>query len=330
MTDSQRHKENTAQSVVDSALVAPQRDFPPLTAKAAFRSSLRHNSLSLAAGLLTPLGRRAPEGAYGVLMYHRVTPNPKDYFPPSYSVTPTRFEKQLVGLLNRGFQCWSLERLLDSTLAQQPIPPRVFAITFDDGFENNYSYALPILQKLQLPATIFLATAYLDSDKPYPFDCWAAQPTRDLPPETWKPLSRSQCHELNASELITLGAHTHTHADFRQAPAALEHDLVTCCEILRHEFGISQPLFSFPFGVPELGFASAELGATARSVGCRCAFQIGNSLATPSDDLFALPRFDVASRESGRTLAAKLDGWYEHLTGVLRKTLVHKKSGGPS
>ncbi len=330
MSDSQQSQEKTGHTTIGHPTSAPQRDSPPLTANAAFRSSLRHNLLSSAAGLLTPLGRRAPDGSYGVLMYHRVTPNPTNYFPPSYSVTPTRFEKQLIGLLNRGFQCWSLERLLNNTMTQQPIPPRVFAITFDDGFENNYSYALPILQKLHLPATIFLATAYLDSDKPFPFDCWAIREADHLPPETWKPLSRRQCHELNASELITFGAHTHTHADFRKAPHALEQDLATCCDILRNEFGVAQPSFSFPFGVPELGFAAPEFGAIAKNVGCSCAFQIGNCLVRPTDGLFALPRFDVASRESGKTLAAKLDGRYEHLARVLRNALRIDKSGGTS
>ena len=50
----------------------------------------------------------------------------------------------------------------------------MFAITFDDGFENNYVNAWPVLKELNLPATIFVATKYLDSDVPFPFDDWSA------------------------------------------------------------------------------------------------------------------------------------------------------------
>ena len=44
-----------------------------------------------------------------------------------------------------------------------PIPRKTFVVTFDDGYVNNLTQALPILTRLGVPATVFVATAYLDS-----------------------------------------------------------------------------------------------------------------------------------------------------------------------
>ena len=61
------------------------------------------------------------------------------------------------------------------------IPSNVFAVTFDDGYENNYLNALPILRELNVPATIFVATKYLDTDRPFPFDDWSAAGKSGVP-----------------------------------------------------------------------------------------------------------------------------------------------------
>jgi peptidoglycan/xylan/chitin deacetylase (PgdA/CDA1 family) len=264
-------------------------------------------------------------------MYHRVTPTTAGRFPPTYNVSPHRFEQQLTSLLRRGFECWSIERILTALREKESLPPRVFGITFDDGYENNFLYAFPVLKKLQLPATIFLATAYLDSKDPLPFDDWA-QANSAASPESWRPLNYQQCDAMLASGVISLGAHTHTHADFRHAKEAFEADLAACCQVLRNRFGISRPAVTFPFGVPEMGFADRTFSDAAHRLGCSGAFQIGNRLVNRNDSLFNIPRFDVAAHETGATLAAKLDGRYERLTGWLRSgnNFVRRRSVLPS
>lgn len=47
------------------------------------------------------------------------------------------------------------------------LPPRTVAVTFDDGFENNYSVAVPVLQHYGIPATFFLATGFIDTDRTF-------------------------------------------------------------------------------------------------------------------------------------------------------------------
>ena len=64
---------------------------------------------------------------------------------------------------------------------QNKIPPGSVVVTFDDGYLNNFTEALPILEEFKIPATIFLATDYMDSGELFPFDkyrlllTWARQ-----------------------------------------------------------------------------------------------------------------------------------------------------------
>jgi hypothetical protein len=63
-----------------------------------------------------------------------------------------------------------LETILDRIREGQPLPRRSAAITFDDGYEDNYLYAFPILREYDLPATIFLTAGCLDTGQSLWFD----------------------------------------------------------------------------------------------------------------------------------------------------------------
>ena len=91
---------------------------------------------------------------------------------PTNNVTPERFRYQLGGLLKGGFQCWPLIKLVAAHEEKRTVRANVFAITFDDGYENNYVHAWPILRELNIPGTIFLATKYIGTNQPFPFDDW--------------------------------------------------------------------------------------------------------------------------------------------------------------
>ena len=116
-------------------------------------------------------GRR-PGNDFGILTYHRVTDRVPGFPAPTWSTSPARLRKQLAGLLSRGFQPWALSDVLQARETGVKLPGGVFVVTFDDGYENNYTDALPVLEELGVPATIFLATSFLDSTSPFPFDDW--------------------------------------------------------------------------------------------------------------------------------------------------------------
>lgn len=93
-----------------------------------------------------------------VFMYHRVPLHPDPLFPSQ--VYATQFEQQMDWV--RGwFNVLPLDAAVESLL-EGNLPARPAAITFDDGYADNYTVALPILKRLGIPATVFVATDFLD------------------------------------------------------------------------------------------------------------------------------------------------------------------------
>ena len=87
-----------------------------------------------------------------ILMYHSIRKDPGETH-SELVVTPESFEKQLKFLQSKGYKFLTISELLNSKSNQYP---RV-AITFDDGFKDNYEIAFPLLRKYGAKATIYLA-----------------------------------------------------------------------------------------------------------------------------------------------------------------------------
>lgn len=95
---------------------------------------------------------------FQILTYHKVSNDPHPYFEP---VTPAVFEQQ-AAFLKSCYRVMDLAELVESS-QRGSIPDRAVAITFDDGYRDNYEQAFPILKKYGLPATIFIATGAIET-----------------------------------------------------------------------------------------------------------------------------------------------------------------------
>jgi peptidoglycan/xylan/chitin deacetylase (PgdA/CDA1 family) len=115
--------------------------------------------------LSTPLWQLlAPGGSRGrlwVMIFHRVLPAP-DLLAP-HEPTAESFE-QLLRWLRERFNFVALADAIDA-LRKGTLPARSVAITFDDGYADNADVALPVLEKLGIPATFFVATGFLDGGR---------------------------------------------------------------------------------------------------------------------------------------------------------------------
>jgi GT2 family glycosyltransferase/peptidoglycan/xylan/chitin deacetylase (PgdA/CDA1 family) len=264
---------------------------------------------TMGAALDGVLGSRA-QGAFGILMYHRIAEEVAGVAKPSINVTPGRFREQIAGLVERDFVFWPLRRVLALTRQGKPIPSHVTVLTFDDGFENVYTHAWPVLKEFKVPATIFASTAYIDSAAPFPFDRWGVKHRDRVPALSYAPLKDWQYNEMQASGLIEIGAHTHTHQDFRRRPEDFHDDLRVSVEFLRSRFGQQEVSFAFPFGTPRLGFTDADMVDAAKAAGVTCGLTTASELVPQEADPFCWGRFNAFPWDSGATLAAKLNGWY--------------------
>lgn len=260
-------------------------------------------------GLDWLLGSRV-NGALGIITYHRIAPDVRGLPRMPHNVPPDRFCEQLTGLLARGFTVWPLSRILACRARGETIPPQTIAVTFDDGFQTVYTNAWPVLQKLQVPATVFLTTAYLDYEDAFWFDTWGTRYADRVAPEIYRPLTTDQARRMAERGLIELGAHTHTHEDFRHRPEEFRRDLQVSVDIVRSCFGQQAVTFAFPFGSGHHGFVSSELIGAAKQTGVTCGLTTENTVVDIRSDPFRWGRFTAFSWDTAATLAAKLHGWF--------------------
>ena len=108
--------------------------------------------------LLSPAGAG---GRLSVFIFHRVLPQPDPIFPGTVDVR--RFD-QIVGWLRSWFDVLPLDVAVQRLKARS-LPSRAAAITFDDGYADNHSQALPVLRRHGVTATFFVATGFLDGGR---------------------------------------------------------------------------------------------------------------------------------------------------------------------
>lgn len=261
------------------------------------------------------LGDRRPQ-SFGILMYHRVAEHVKGLPAPTINVTPQQFRRQLEGLLKRGHTFWSLKKVLEHRSMGYHIPGNVVVITFDDAFAGVFQYAYPILCELKIPATIFVSTAFISQPHPMPFDSWGRKYAGRLPEQAYRAMTWSECEEVKYSGLVRLGAHTHTHRDFRNRPGLFAEDLKKNLDLLDERLDLRGLPFAFPFGTPRLGFNAPHLVAAAREMGVTCALSTEARTVCPNEHAFQWGRLNVFPWDTGATLSARLNNWYSWLPGM--------------
>lgn len=108
-----------------------------------------------------------------ILAYHRVCPK-ADTNPILWDtiVEPELFDKQML-FLSKRFNVVPLDYFLDATQSRKRLPKNTVVITFDDAYRDNFVYAFPILKKYGFPATLFVATAFIDDKRPFWWDSLA-------------------------------------------------------------------------------------------------------------------------------------------------------------
>ncbi len=114
--------------------------------------------LRLACSILSPAG---PQGRLSIFIYHRVLEHADPLFPDE--VDRKRFD-QSMRWISEWFKVLPLAEAV-ARLKRGELPARAAAITFDDGYADNYLHALPILQRHGLPATFFISTGFLDGGR---------------------------------------------------------------------------------------------------------------------------------------------------------------------
>jgi peptidoglycan/xylan/chitin deacetylase (PgdA/CDA1 family) len=223
-----------------------------------------------------------------ILAYHRVNPEVRD----GLSVAPATLREHLKRLIARGWRNVVLEEEIGA--APIDLPDKTFAITFDDGYQDNYVHAVPVLEELNLRATVYLVSSMIDSDRPFP---WLKLPSPDSFDELDLHMTTAQLE--SARGVFTYGSHTLSHPMLSDLdrPAATE-EIATSKRDLEQRLGDEITTFCYP-----AGNFNAETIDLVRQAGYRAAVVTPNRYIP--ETMHTLHRVGIYSHITPRLFAAK-------------------------
>lgn len=217
-----------------------------------------------------------------ILTYHRIDDVLND--PHLLCVTPQNFEKHLQ-FLKANYEVVSLSEL-HSRLEKKQLTGREAAITLDDGYLDNYTNALPLLEKYNLPATIFITTGFLGEKANLDWD----HEYRSEDKASF--LNEDQIKKMSVHKLITVGAHTHRHNRLSGLDYQKQLDEINISkEILQNITGSQINYFAYPFG--GIFDFNKDTTKVLKSVNLRCAYTTVPALLTYNSDKYRLPRINI-------------------------------------
>jgi len=234
-----------------------------------------------------------------VLMYHMVSPHrPKAKF-NGLRVTPERFEDQLAYLKRHGWRFFTLSELWDNW---DRLPEKSVAITFDDGYADNLHQALPLLEKYDAKATLYLVVDRHDRD--WSSNKKAHHDSGELAREP--KLSDEAVRALIASRRFEIASHTLTHINMGTTAAeAKRHELLAAREQLESLFNVRVRSFAYPFGIH-----SYEDVRLARDCGYDTAVTTVDGIdpVIPRPDPMQLKRIKVSGKDNLLAFVMRLRG----------------------
>ncbi len=174
-----------------------------------------------------------------VLMYHRITDGVPAGTRHGTYVTKRNFARQLASLERRRRTPLTFVQMKEILEGKRSLPDHPIMITFDDGYEDNYLNAYPLLQSFSFPATVFLLGNRSMTKNEW--DTIHGEPVADL-------LTDSQIREMHAGG-IEFGAHSMTHKMLTEIPLSeAETEIRRSKAELEQRLGAPVISFAYPYG----------------------------------------------------------------------------------
>jgi peptidoglycan/xylan/chitin deacetylase (PgdA/CDA1 family) len=232
-----------------------------------------------------------PRHTVPILTYHSF-----DYTQGMLSVSPENFEKQMRYLKDKKFNVISLDELTEGIKKNKKFARATVVITIDDGYEDNFIYAYPVLKKYNFPAIIFLSTNYIGTSGGF--------------------LNWSEVKEMSTHG-ISFGGHTKSHI---YLPSTNEKDVLWdeiagCKKVIEDNIGASVDYFCYPLG----GFTEGtEVLVKKAGYKGACVTNRGDDILN-QQDAYGLNRISVRNNDPYFSFSnligairfrAKLSGYY--------------------
>jgi peptidoglycan/xylan/chitin deacetylase (PgdA/CDA1 family) len=229
-----------------------------------------------------------------ILLYHRVS----DQFRDHVTIGIERFDEHMA-YVAKHFVTVSLKEIVEGKIPRNTNKP-VIAVSFDDGYLDNYENAAPILLKHQVPCTFFVSTEKIRDNKPFDHDMRALG--FGLDNMSWEQIRRMRDWGLH------FGSHTRNHVNLAEIgdDLALE-ELQGSLNDIRRELGQEQVFIAYPYGRKH--HVTASRIDMMKNLGYAACFSAYGGLNGTDLDLFNIKRIGVNWAFDLTTLQARLRGW---------------------
>ncbi len=216
------------------------------------------------------------------LLYHKIDLLSADVRIRGAFTAPKRFEKQISYLIKKGFSFYTASELVAHYKNHGAFPEKSVAITFDDGWKDNYTNALPILKKYGAKATVFLVPSCIGQT--------TAKVTADGE-GTREHLSEADILGMSASG-IEFGSHSFNHKLFHQITnEEIEFEVTESKKYIENLLQTECRVFAYP-----AGFFTDYAQAAIKNAGYVAAFSTVYG-AAENPDLYQLNRIEILRRD---------------------------------
>ncbi len=257
-------------------------------------------------------------------MYHSISDEPEENISPYYrtATSPEIFAAHMELLRSQGYEVLGLRAALEKIHRGNSAVAKLAVITFDDGFRDFYTAALPVLRQNNFGATVFLPTSFIGQER------------RDFKGRvcmTWNEVRESQ------KSGIEFGSHTVNHPklydlDLPQIRAELKESKAT----IEKELGQPARAFAYPYAFPSADRAFVKVFVeTLEETGYDCCVTTKIGLAAKKDNPFTLKRLPINSADDEALFLAKLSGAYDWLarpqeTFKTMKSFISRRNNRPA
>ncbi len=228
---------------------------------------------------------------YTILVYHTIA----DYegiLPAGINTPIEVFRSHMDYLSQHEYRVSRLDEIVEHIIHGRQLKNKALAITFDDGYEDHFLNAYPILKRYGFPATIFLTVKYIDG-------YWESEKAEG---GRIKALSKDQILEMKKGGLIRFGSHGYSH---RNLLCINEEEKVfeirDSKSYLEDLLGEEVPFISYPFGA-----VNERVKNVARESGYKAGFSIWNR----KSDIYSIRRIPLHTRDDLMRLKFKVSPLY--------------------
>ncbi len=229
-----------------------------------------------------------------ILMYHSISCNASSRF-RQFTVSPALFAEQMAYLHQQAYTPITVTQYVRAQFQRETeLPEHPIVLTFDDGFADFLTAALPVLTQYNFAATLYVSTAFVGGTSRW---LRREEETGRLM-LTWEQLAEiSSCG-------IECGAHSHNHRqlDILPNPAAWD-EIMQSKKLL--EDHLRQEVFSFAY---PFGYQSAQVRQLVREAGYTSACAVKHQMSSENDEAFSLARLMVSADTNMEEYVALLTG----------------------